>query len=178
MEWFEEPLKRIEEEWDRVAPGLIAAQLKAHPTKQFYAAAFWLFYCDYTMLGCPCLAMDSEENFASAEPKYDRWTPPNWKFDVVDTPDALSDMYDLFEGEHDDDVWEEIMEGHKQAIARVCLSVTAKARRGVDEFEGLPMHPRFVVGIFEEREGGEEYVRLAELSVAPEIIGELDLPLG
>lgn len=172
-------LAEIETRWEQLAAQAIAAKISESPDEEYYAAGFWLLYCDYTVISPPPLAMNSEEHLAESpeDAEYHRWAPPEWKFDVLDETEQMRSSYAPLDGDHGVAVWERIIDLHQQALARVCRRLTRTARSRSGPFQGLAVSPKFVVGIFEERDGGEEFDRLARLSIEPAVLAELDFPL-
>lgn len=174
-------ISAIESQWEEVAAKTIAQIMAAFPDDQFYAAGFWLFYCDYTVIHPPCFGANTEASLAESgeDAKYHRWTPPNWRFDTIGgLSDKMMPLYEPLCEEHEDDVWQKIMEDHKQSIARVCRRVTQQARSGAGPFAEVAVPANFVVGIFEEQDGDEEYDRLAIMSIEKSVLADLDVPIG
>jgi hypothetical protein len=173
-------LAKIESAWTATAVATILEMCRSHPAERFYAAGFWLFYVDYTVVGVPCVAMNTEAHVAvHSETPSVRWTPPNWQFDVINPAiRAMQPLYDALslalEGK-DDPIWDDLVEAHYAAMARVCRRVTELIHSGCGEFAGLPVTKDFVVGIFEERDG--EYERLVRASITPERLTVLPQPL-
>ena len=183
MSAIESLLSEIEDQWADVAAKAIVEKVTSEPALQFYAAGFWMFYADFTVLDPPNLSMNSESYLAAD--KYgdsNRWIPPNLQYDVIQS--ATDAMYPRYEQPSkelaggDEDVWEQTMDEHKQEIARVCRRVTADARAGQGEFAGVSVVPNFVLGIFEEQDGEFEYDRLVELSIGREAAADLGIPYG
>lgn len=181
MPTIESLLKDIEIKWEDVATRTVANTVTAHPGDTFYGAGFWSFYADYTIIGAPCFAMNTEAHLA-ADPYSDsnRWIPPNWKFaNILGADHELVPLYQQVSealSADDEDRWQQVIEEHKQLIARVCRRVTAAihARRGAFAVVTLPAS--FVVGIFEEQDGDDEYDRLARLSIDESLIDSIELP--
>lgn len=175
MDAIDKSLADIEAEWEQVAANAIAESIASNPSEDLYAAGFWLFYCDYTVIHPPCFALNTKSHLAKAQDKkYHRWSPPNWKFDVVDgTTDAMMPSYVPLHGDHSDETWPLIIERHKLMISNVCRSLTWNAKEGAGRFQGISLNPKFVVGIFEGQNGPEEYEELVELSVDYELVEEL-----
>jgi hypothetical protein len=177
--------ERLEAAWLDTAASAIITQCRDFPNEQFYAAAFWLLYVDYTMFGTPCFAMNSEAHLAATggdEPEVlTRWSPPNWQFDVLS--EAVEKMAPHYEAlsqslaEQPETVWDIAIEEHKDRLSRVCRSLTERARSHSAPFASIELPPDFVVGIFDEREGEPEFSRLVRASVAPEILATLPLPI-
>ena len=174
-------LKEIETRWQTVASESIVRIVSAQSDKEFYAAAFWLFYVDYTVIHPPCFAMNHEAHVAGNPYGEEiRWSPPNWQFDVIDgSTDVMMPIYTSLSDElagADDNVWDAIIEEHKQCMARVSLRITSDVLNRIPPFHGLNLPPTFICGIFDEREGEEECNRLAALSIDPVAFTKLGIP--
>lgn len=176
-------LQQIESRWFDSAATAIVSHASRFPAERFYAGAFWLCYVDYTLFGTPCFALNTESYLArdggDAEDST-RWSPPNWRFDVLDEPvEAMSPSYDKLSrslADQDDTRWEAAIEEHFQALARVCRRLTHHARSRTGPFSEVDLPADFVVGIFEEREGDPTFSRLVRASIEPEILLTLPLP--
>jgi hypothetical protein len=172
-------LVEIEERWVQVAPRSIANVIRAHPDEQFYAAGFWLFYFDYSVINPPSLATNSEARIAHYEDgENTRWVSADWKWSVItDTFDKLFPLYNRLsaelEGAADAD-WDQLCTVHENAIARVARKLTADAQQGAGHFAGLSLTNDFVVAILDGSESSETYNRLVRASVAPELIDKLE----
>jgi hypothetical protein len=135
------------------------------PDGTVYACGFWLFYCDYTVLGAPCFAY----NIIGKE-KGTKWCPPEWIVDVEDrVVEALNPLYqkvsELMKGQSDD-AWESLIRYQWDFFSTLCLSITRDAR---SLFSHWRLTDDFVCGIFEEREGGEVYDSLVQSSVGEQL---------
>ncbi len=176
---IEAVLSEIESQWENVAGSLITKTAASSPKGDVYAAGFWGVDADYTLLGPPCFAINTETHFA-ADKYAERWIPPEWKFDCIEkATEAMRGVYRQAAealAEQDHDTWDKTIESHKQLIARMCLRITESARRQTGSFSNVPMHRDFVVGIFHETDGVDEYDRLAKLSIESSHISQLGLP--
>ena len=175
-----EIIAELESRWEATCVDTIKAVVVDSPDDRFYGAGFWCFYADYTVLGTPCFAMNTEANLAD-DSDSNRWLPPNWRFDnISQAADAMDAVYqhlgEALDGQSDE-TWKETIEAHKQAIARVCHKLTAAANSDSGPLAGLAVSTPFVVGIFEEQDGDEEYDRLALLSVEESLIEEVEIPI-
>ncbi len=131
------------------------------PEETVYACGFWLFYCDYTVLGPPCFAYNIVGNDEDI-----KWSPPNWHVDVQRRMvEALSPLYqelsELMQGQ-DDDAWESLMKYQWHFFSQLCHSITRDAK---SLLKGWHLTDDFVCGIFEEREGTDIYIQLVKESV-------------
>ena len=109
-----------------------------------------------------------------------RWSPANWKFDVLDATEAMSPHYEALSqslAAQDDATWDAAIEEHVQALARVCCRLTEHARSRTGPFTQCDLPADFVVGIFEEREGEPTFSRWVRASIAPEILVTLPAPV-
>ncbi len=181
MPTIESLLKDIEIKWEDVATRTVANTIAAYPGDTFYGAGFWSFCADYTVIGAPCFAMNTEAHLA-ADPYSDsnRWIPPNWKFDNIrGAGRELAPLYQqlsaALSGE-DNDRWQHVIEEHKQLIARVCRRVTTAIHSRSGAFAALALPASFVVGIFAEQDGDDEYDRLAHLSIDESLVDSIELP--
>jgi hypothetical protein len=163
----------------------IVSQVREFPDEEFYAAAFWLCYVDYTMFGPPAIAMNTESPLAAHRgdkpADWYRWWPPEWQFDVLMKPvEAMTPLYRPLPDsppEGGESIWNPAIEEHLQALARLSRRLTQAARGHSAPFDGIPLPPGLVTGIFDTREGEEEYSTLVKASTEPEIISRLPSPV-
>ena len=181
-EELQSSMSRIEDQWETVAADTIAEIITKHPNEDFYAAAFWLFALDGQTISPPALAINSESGISEIDSfgEDNRWNPADWRRSVImSAHDTMAPAYlelsALLDGA-EWTVWEAVDELQKQAIARVCRRLTDSVRNRDAPFEMTPVNSRFVFGIFDGRDSEEETDRLARLSIAPDLINDLDLP--
>jgi hypothetical protein len=60
MDTQEHFLQEIESQWPAHIRHGLAELIRRNPDEQFYAAAFWLFYCDYTVIAPPTFGANTE----------------------------------------------------------------------------------------------------------------------
>lgn len=175
---FRDQLREIEENWLSVVSSAVERMLTDHPEERFYAAGFWCFYCDYSVLLPPAFAMNSTSQLRDQDdPDAVRWHPPEWKFDVVDgTSEAMIDCYQTLHGDHSREVWDKLIADHDLMISNVCLALTSRAFQRSGVFDNPSLHKNFLFGIFESIHGPDEYDRLLELSVDHELLNRLPFP--
>ncbi|GAA0909649.1 hypothetical protein [Virgisporangium aurantiacum] len=157
----------FETAWHDTGCRTVADLAAAHPDERLYAAAFHLFYNDGAQILPPALAANTEGGAAG-----DRFAPPEWRWDVLDAAsEAMRPWYlrltdEFLTGADDDEALDSLDAAHDAAMARVCLELTATARRG-GIHAALP--PGFVVVILEGQRGDEE-ADLIRASVAPDVL--------
>ena len=170
----------IEAAWVDSASAAIVSHARNHPNDVFYAASFWLCYVDYTIFGTPCFALNTERTIEQEGDDL-RWSPADWQFSCTDsTVEAMQPLYEMLSDElsgRAESEWDLAIEEHFSVLARVCRRITteARSRRGV--FADTVLHPDFVVGIFEYREGDPLFTQLIRASIAPEILATLRSPV-
>lgn len=174
-------LAEIEARWHVVAGVAIAREIAANPSESFYAAGFWLFYTDGHTWSPPLFAINSESGVSAVDSfgEDNRWNPTEWRQPQLTTVyEAMLPAY-LSVSEQlrgDKSAGDEFNQLHEHAMARVCRNLTRDIRTRRRPFSVLPMHPRFVVGIFDGTESRETASRLARLSIEPANIDELEIP--
>ena len=165
------------------APLAIAQIVRAHPDEQIYAAAFHLFYSDYSQILTPALAANAESAVTLHTEKSGtswstRWVPPDWKWDVLDAAsDAMKPLYSkLTEEMHGAShlEWDTVLDAHDDLMASIARAITSLARNRKGEFRDLTLANNFVVAILEGQRGPSEYNRLVRASVAPSVLLELE----
>ena len=153
-------LKDIENKWEKVATSSLESLFRSESVRDYFAAGFWLFYVDYTEILPPYLSVAYESD--NLDPNY-RWEPPEWPIGLDEATNAMSEEYSelssFLNGKSHAD-WDGVIEEHYVAISRVTKKLTAKFR-GTE----YPTVDRFIAGIFESRDGEEEYARLVKMSV-------------
>ena len=160
---MDELLKQIEAAW--LEKGISAINSYTSSVDDpVYGAAFWLLYCDYSMLGVPCFAIN-DEGHESATEEFQRWAPPEWRQDVHEVTKEMQGLYselsDLMEGRSDNE-WEVLMDKHYKTMCAVSRSLT-------EQYHSLDIERKnseFLVCILEERESDEMYQYLLRGSAA------------
>ena len=147
------------------------SQLKK-PETDVYACGFWLFYCDYTILGQPCLAY----NIAGNE-NHAKWSPPEWIVDVdenvIDTLTPYYEKINKLMHDQDDKSWEELMQYQYDFYSNLCFNINNQIKKGDSPFSNFNLTKDFIIGIFEERESEEIYHTLAIASIGESAAREL-----
>ena len=162
----------FEDEWRSEATRALAALTSANPGERFYAAAFHLFYSDESQILSPALAANVESAVRVEDWGSTRFVPPEWRWDVLDAASAaMASRYEILTKElvasPDPDG---ILLDHDQAMARVCRSLTASARRGAIH-PSLPLD--FVLAVIEGQRGEDEMRALVRESVDPHVLAAL-----
>jgi len=176
-------LDDIKTRWLQEAPRAIADVIRAHPREEIYAAAFHLFYADYTVIHAPSLAANAESAVAlhsnnSGITYSTRWMPPEWRWDVLESAsEALNPLYgkqsQALQGAADDE-WESVIDAHDDMIADVARTITAAARARQGDFRDMVVSTNFVVAILEGQRETSEYNRLVRTSIDPAILPGLE----
>lgn len=169
----------FETAWHDYGCHTLADLAAAHPGERLYAAAFHLFYGDSTCILSPALAANTEaavhEVVVDENHRYStRFNPPDWRWNAESDP--MTPWYERLteevqaaagtEAERDaesDALWA----AHDGAMARVCRTMTATARRG-GIHDLLPSN--FVVVILDFQRGNEEAADLIRASVDPQVL--------
>ncbi|WP_433330698.1 hypothetical protein [Spirillospora sp. CA-294931] len=154
----------------------------AHPGERIYAAAFHLFYVDDIQILPPALAVNSEAAVHESYGCSTRFVPPEWRWDVLDgVTEVMAPWYPRLSEEYladasDKDAAMAALESaHDSAMARVCIAMTATARRG-----GIHGSPEFVVVILDGQRGDEEAALIRRsvdprvLRTLPDLVGNLE----
>lgn len=181
-------LENIENAWYQQASRGISEMMQRFPDEQFYAAAFHLFYADYTVFGAPALGMNSESavvfhpaNSTSGiihEPWDTRWVAPEWRWPVLDS--VCTEINPLYQALSESlqgasrAEWEKLFRQHEDLLANVARRITAEARTQNGNFQGIHVSKDFVLAILEGQDSFEEYNRLVRLSVDPAILPTLE----
>jgi hypothetical protein len=179
-----ERLKEIESEWLKTVLKAVHELTTAYPSERFYAGAFWLCYVDYTMFGVPCFAMNTEAHVTANggnTAEGIRWSPPNWRFDVIDTAVArMQPHYQALSRDldgKDDSIWDATIDEHFRALARVSRQATEIVHQSRARGMSGDISDDFVIGIFEEREGEPLFSQLVRDSIAPDRLSRLQEPI-
>jgi hypothetical protein len=162
----------FEDEWRNEAARALAALTSANPGERLYAAAFHLFYSDGSQILSPALAANVESAVRMEDWGSTRFVPPEWRWDVIDAASAaMASRYEMLTKElvASPDPNAFLLE-HDRAMARVCRSLTASARRGAIH-PSLP--PDFVVAVIEGQRGEDEMRALVRESVDPHVLAAL-----
>jgi hypothetical protein len=151
--------------------------------EEIYAAAFWLFYADYTVIFPPALAANAKSAVSVRSDKSGttwstQWSPAEWKWNVLDAAcNALTPLYETLSEElhgATDAEWEHVLETHEEIIAGVARAITSNARNREGDFRDITVSEKFVVAVLEDQRGDSEYNRLVRASITPEILPELE----
>jgi hypothetical protein len=166
----------FEAAWHDSGCHALAGLAAACPGERLYAAAFHLFYADGTVILPPALAANTETAVRRNDGYSTRFTPPEWRWDVLDAAsDAMRPWYQRLTEEYlapatndaeRDLALDSLWTAHDAAMARVCKSMTATARLG-GIHSSLPA--TFVVVILEGQRGDEE-ADLIRASVDPFVL--------
>lgn len=156
-------LKKIETAWLDKGFSAIISHVSTSDAP-VYGCAFWMLYCDYSVLGVPCFAINDEDH-ESAQDQYQRWAPPEWRIDVHDVVGEMQELYSKLsngmKGKSDED-WEEMMEAHYGIMCSVSLQLTEKYHQS----DLSTKNSGFIVCILEEREGDEIFEALLKNSTS------------
>ncbi|MEM8531546.1 MAG: hypothetical protein AAGF95_11930 [Chloroflexota bacterium] len=144
------------------------------PEGVVYACGFWLFYCDYTVLGVPCFAYNTVGNENDT-----KWSPSEWIVDVADEmTEVLKPLYEqvssLMAGK-DDAAWEALIEYQWNVYSKVCISLNASVKQGRGPLAHWYLTEDFVIGIFEEQADDDMYDFLVKASVGEKAALELGI---
>lgn len=163
---LDELLRDIEPDWLSHASSAIAAIIRQNPAESFYAAAFWLFYCDYRWLAPPALAVNCESAVVSLEgeqTRETRWRPSEWRWSVLDKAiDEMKPRYLELSAKlagATPAVWEQAVDANYAMLDRVCAAIMRRATSSTAEFSGLKVRSDFIV-----------YVEDDELTRAPALV--------
>lgn len=160
----------LESAWCTEASRSLVALADANRADVLYAAAFHLFYADGAKILSPAFAVNAESAVRIHAWGSTRYVPPEWRWDVVD--DASHAMAGAYERLTRDVRWPDdtVVAEHDLAIARVCRTLTTRARRG-ELHPSLP--PGFVVAILDGQRGEAEMRALVRSSVEPQVLATL-----
>ncbi len=173
-------LDEIETAWLREAPAAINCVVQANSTETFYAASFWLFYCDCTTMGVPALAMNAESAIVTHQTQNDawntRWVPAEWRWPVLDEAcDAMKPLYmklsdAMADASHS--AWNELIASHDRMIAHVAKTMTHHVHNRHDQFAHARLPACFVVAAIDDQRDSRDFEDLLRSSVEPD---QLDL---
>ncbi|MFG2071212.1 hypothetical protein [Nonomuraea maritima] len=164
----------FERAWHDSGCRILSDLAAACPGERLYSAAFHLFYMDDATILPPALAANTEAAVHEDDGYSTRFTPPEWRWDVLDAAgDAMAPWYHHLTEEYlapaageADAAMQALEAAHDTAMANVCKAITTTARRG--NIDGsLP--GEFVVVILEGQRGDEE-ADLIRRSVDPRIL--------
>jgi hypothetical protein len=136
-------LREIESQWPTHIRRGLGELIRDHPKEQFYVAAFWQFYCDYTVIHPPAFGANAE----SAARQGARWIPSEWKWDVLNTViDGIMPLYlqlsdELKEAPEAE--WDQVIAAHYELIPRVARSVTIAIQDRAGPFRDLSLPKGF-----------------------------------
>lgn len=171
MDKYQHLLQEIESQWPVHIRHGLAELVRLHPREVFYGGAFWILYCDYTIISAPTFGVNAEsalEGEAPGEPSC-RWLPAEWRWDVLKTVcDGMEPLYQRLSAAlagASDAEWEAVMAANEELIGRVSRSVTRAARSHSGEFRDLTLPDTFLVFAADVREDATTYNRLLRLSV-------------
>lgn len=172
-------LDEIEAAWLREAPVAIRSLVDANTHESFYAAAFWLLYCDEVSLLAPALAVNTESAIVTHndndEPWSTRWVPAEWRWPVLDLAcDAVKPLYERLSGDMSgasSAEWDALMTAHDQMLARVARGIT-RALHEPDNQIGISRIPaQFVVAVIDDQRESPFSEDLLRSSVEPHQLG-------
>jgi hypothetical protein len=181
MDKYRPLLQEIESQWPIYIHRGLAELVRLHPDEVFYAGAFWIFYCDYTVISAPTFGVNAEsmvEDEVPGETSY-RWAPAEWGWSVVKTVcDGMEPFYEklsaaLAGASHDE--WKAVMAANEELIGRVSRSVTQSVRSKSGKFTDLPLPDNFHVFAKDVREDAATYNRQLRLSVDEALLPTLGL---
>jgi hypothetical protein len=146
---------------------LVSVIRNMQPKNTLYACGFWLFYCDYTVLGVPCFAYNSGPSDESL-----KWSPADWEVETDESVEvALESIYEAItqkmEGATDEE-WEALLDYQWNFYSDLCKEWNESLDSDTSPFSGWNKTDDFVIGVFEEREGEEVYDKLAVQSLGEE----------
>jgi len=152
-------LQEIADECYRIGGEAIVSTIRKHPGVSFFAAGFHTFYSDYAEFGGFRLGLGAEET-----PR--RWSGCEWGAsdwgDICDFP-SYNTLASALEDQADE-IWDQAQRQHEEQLSDVCRRLTSDARNGTGAFAEC-RQDSFLVGIFNDLEGNEQFDRLVEMSV-------------
>jgi hypothetical protein len=173
-------LHQIELQWPVQIRGAIGDLIHRNPGEQFYAAAFWMFYCDHIVIHPPTFGMNAESVLEEEDPDQasNRWNPAEWRWNVVDAVHTgmLPIYLQLSRSMHGqlNAAWQALISAHENLIGRVTRSVTQAIRNRTGDFRDLILPEKFLIFAVDVREGDGNYNRLLRLSVDEAVLGKFD----
>jgi hypothetical protein len=180
MDTQQQLLQEIESEWPAHIRHGLTELIRRNPHEQFYAAAFWIFYCDYTKITPPTFGVNAESMLEdeAVDETSNRWQPAEWYWDVLQSvSDGMAPFYqrlsEAMAGASDAE-WQAVIAANEELIGRVARLVTKAVRSRSGDFRDLALPDNFVVFAVDVREDASTYNRLLRLSVDEAILATLD----
>lgn len=174
-------LRQIASTWQEEAYRAILDVARISPNDVLYGSAFWLFYCDYSQILTPALAVNSE-TFVTTHEDNDavwstRWVPAEWKWPVLDSAcDPLKPLYALLTRAMQSASraeWNNLITTHDQMISTVARDLTSQIRRRSTDVN-LNVSSYFVVAAIDDRRDMVDYNALVRSSVSPDQLDSLE----
>jgi hypothetical protein len=169
-------LAQIESEWPtHIARGL-GELVRNNLRETIYAAAFWQFYCDYTIISPPAFGANAESDVADGS---DRWLAvADWKWDVLKSViDGMTPLYlrlsDALSGAPDAE-WDAVIDAHYELIPRVARSVTRSAQARTGSFADIALPGNFLVFATDIEADASVCNRLVRASIDEAVLPTLD----
>ena len=170
-------LEEIESQWPTHIRRGFTELIRSHPNEVFYAAAFWMFYCDYTVIAAPTFGVNAESKVTDSPD--DRWAPAEWGWDVVQSvQDGMEPFYEQLSSAlagAPDAEWEAVMAANEKLIGRVAQLVTEWVKNRSGEFADFPLPKDFLVFAGDVREDAATFNRQLRLSVKSNTLLKLGL---
>ncbi|MCM8528664.1 MAG: hypothetical protein NE327_19220 [Lentisphaeraceae bacterium] len=173
-------LDKISEALEKSLTDFIINKFNESTEETFYSLAFWNFSFDYVSFQIPCLALNSVEflNNSEESSKFIKWSPANWKypnlqFSSDELEAAYKDLNKYLEGKPEN-VWNIAINAVEQIYCCLCENLTTWISESNDPFQKINLPQNFVIAILQTESGPEEYERLLEESVNPELLDNLE----
>ena len=174
-------LRQIASTWQQEAYRAILDVARISPNEVLYGSAFWLFYCDYSQILTPSLALNSESFVTTHEDNdavwSNRWVPAEWKWPVLDSAcDSMKPLYALLTGAMQSasrTEWNNLIATHDQMISHVARDLTLQIRQRSTNVS-LNVASTFVVAAIDDRRDPVDYNALVRSSVAPDQLVTLE----
>ncbi len=169
-------LNQIESQWPIEIHRGLADLLRQNPGETFYAGAFWILYCDYTVISAPIFGVNAESMLTDEGV---RWAPAEWHWDVLKPVcEAMEPYYErlsasLAGAPHSE--WQAVMTANEELVGRVSRSVTHAARSRSGDFADLALPDNFLVFAGDVREDGQTFNRQLRLSVEADELSTLGM---
>jgi len=171
-------LNEIRQAWISESLKAMRVVLATHQTESFYAAAFWLFYSDYSKILPPALGINAEPFVVTYDdtdsPWNTRWVPAEWHWPVLDDAcDALKPAYRRLSDEMENASradWDRLLIEHDTMIASVSRELTAAIHTGRG---GVCLPGVFVVAALDDQRESEDYNALVRASIEPSRLASL-----
>ena len=167
-------LPDIEKAWLEHAATAICQIIADHPNESFYAGAFWHFYCDYTAILPPALALNAESHVVThddGEAWSKKWVPAEWQWPVLDKAcDPLKPVYANLSDSMttaSDSEWDALIQAHDQLIANVSRVLTSQIHSKAGPFREIPFRNTFLVAAIDDQRDTDAYNALVRQSVDP-----------